>query len=256
MKHLGRSVLVAGVSLVAAACGKKGPLIYPDMLVPAAPSAVSAIQSGTAVTYQFVLPGKDRAGRPVSSLAGVKISRRATSAGQMEVCQSCMTDYLLFRTIYLDHLPTDAERIGGLLVLRDSDVSAGNIYSYRAVPFTADLVDGVPSLTVDAPVDVPLPAPGLKIESFPTELKLSFTNTAQKAGRLLGYNVYRFSGTAPRSFLPLNREPVRSDEYVDTGLERGVKYRYSVRALITRGDGNIAESLDSPEVEGMLREEE
>lgn len=29
------------------ACGKKGALIYPDMLVPAAPSAVSAQQSGT-----------------------------------------------------------------------------------------------------------------------------------------------------------------------------------------------------------------
>lgn len=256
MKPFGRSVLVAGVSLVAAACGKKGPLIYPDMLVPAAPSAVSAIQSGTAVKYQFVLPGKDRAGRPVSGIAGVKISRRATSTGQMEVCRSCMTDYLLFRTIYLDHLPTETERIGGQLILRDSDVSAGNIYSYRGVPFTADLVDGVPSLTADARVDAPLPAPRLKIESFPTELKLSFSSTAQKAGRVLGYNVYRSSGTSPRSFLPLNREPVKADEYVDTGLERGVKYRYSVRALIARGEGNVAESIDSPEVEAVLKEEE
>ena len=256
MRYVGRSALVAGVSLLAAACGKKGPLIYPDMLIPAAPSAVTAIQSGLATKLEFVLPGKDRAGRSVSGLAGVKITRRAAATDKNDVCRSCTTDYMLFRTIYLDPLPTDIQRAGGRLILLDSDVSAGNTYSYRVIPFTADGVDGVTSVNADARVDVPLAAPGLKIEAFPTELKLTFSSTAIKSGRLLGYNVYRTSGTASRSFLPLNREPVKGSEYVDTGLERGVRYRYSARALIIRETGDSAESMESKVVEGMLKEDE
>lgn len=257
MRYMGYSVLVAGVSLVAAGCGKKGALIYPDMLVPAAPTAVTAIQSDAAVKLEFVLPGKDRAGRPVNGLAGVKISRRSTDAGQKDFCRSCLTDYILLRTVYLDHLTTDTERVSGHMVLRDSDVSPGNVYSYRVVPFTADLIEGVPSAVADARIDAPLAAPRLKMESFPTELKLSFSSTAAiRTGRLLGYNVYRSSGTAPRSFLPLNREPVKGSVYVDSGLERGVKYRYSVRALYSRAAGDIAESMESNEVEGMLKEDE
>lgn len=257
MSYIGRSALIAGMSLVATGCGKKGPLIYPDMLVPTAPSAVTAQQSGSAVKLQFALPRKDRAGRPVDGVAGVKISRRTTEAGQKDVCPSCTTDYILFRTLYLDHLPADTERIGGQLILRDSDVNAGNVYSYRVIPFTTDLVEGVSSVHADARVDTPLAAPGLKIESFPTELKLFLSyNTTLKSGRLIGYNVYRSSGTAPQSYVPLNSAPVKGNEFVDTGLERGVKYRYSTRAVVTRASGGVAESVESHEVEGMLKDDE
>ncbi|OGU13777.1 MAG: hypothetical protein A2076_15375 [Geobacteraceae bacterium GWC2_53_11] len=257
MSYIGRSALIAGMSLVATGCGKKGPLIYPDMLVPAAPSAVIVQQSGSAVKLKFSLPRKDRAGRPVDGVAGVKISRRTTGADQKDVCRSCTTDYILFRTLYLDSLPADTQRIGGQLILRDSDVNAGNIYSYRIVPFTADRVDGVSSAQADARVDSPLAAPGLKIESFPTELKLFLSySTTLKSGRLVGYNVYRSSGTAPQSHLPLNSDPVMGKEYVDTGLERGVKYRYSARAVVMRASGGVAESIESREVEGILKDDE
>ena len=102
MRSVGPSALVVGFALLATACGRKGPLIYPDMLVPAAPAAVTAQQSGSAVKLQFALPDKDRAGRPVKGVAGVKISKRSTEADQKEVCRSCTTDYRLFRTLYLD----------------------------------------------------------------------------------------------------------------------------------------------------------
>jgi len=252
----GRSVLVAGLLLMATACGKKGPLIYPDMLLPAAPVAVAAQQSGSAVKLQFSLPDKDRAGRPLKGIAGVKISRRTTDAGQKDVCRSCMSDYRLFRTLYLEHMPTDTQRFGNRLILLDGDVTAGNVYSYSIVPFTADGVDGASSSTASVRVGAPLPPPTLKIESLPTEVKLQIYSQPPRSGRLLGYNLYRWAVAAARSYQPLNREPLKGNEYIDVSLERGLQYRYSARALIVSESGDVTESAESNEVEGMLKDDE
>ncbi|MFA7402462.1 MAG: hypothetical protein WC007_00605 [Pelobacteraceae bacterium] len=251
-----RSALVVGLSLMATACGRKGPLLYPDMLIPAAPTAVVAHQSGSVVKLQFALPDKDRAGHSVQGLAGVKISKRAVDTAQMDVCRSCMTDYRLFRTLYLDHLPADTQRFGSRLILLDSDVTAGNMYSYRIVPFTADGEDGASSPTVDATVAVPLPAPVLTIESHPTELKLRFSSHTPISGHLVGYNLYRTTLTGAKLFQPLNSEPLKGSEYVDSALERGVKYRYSGRELLRLPEGNVVESVESVAVEGMLKDDE
>lgn len=256
MRSVRHSALVVGLALLATACGRKGPLIYPDMLVPAAPAAVTAQQSDAAVKLRFSLPDKDRAGRPVQGVTGVKISRRDAEANQKDLCRSCTADYRLFRTLYLDHLPADTQRFGDRLILLDSDVSAGNIYSYSIVPFTADGVDGAASAIADVRMGAPLPAPVVKIESYPTEVRLYFSLQPLLSGRLLGYNLYRRPVAGVRSYEPLNREPLKSSEYIDGGLERGIRYLYSARALMVLESGGVAESAGSQEVEGMLKDDE
>jgi predicted small lipoprotein YifL len=256
MSRLVHTGLVVGLSLLATACGRRGPLIYPDMLVPAAPAAVTAQQSGSVVKLQFALPDKDRAGRPVKGVAGVKISRRAAEADQKDLCRSCMADYSLFQTLYLDHLPVATQRFGNRVILLDSDVRSGNIYSYSIVPFTTDGVDGASSPTVDVRVTAPLPAPVLKIESYPTEVRIYFSLPPRVTGQVLGYNLYRSSAKSPRSYQPLNREPLKGNEYVDTALERNIKYHYTARSLMVPDSGGIAESAESQEVEGMLKDDE
>lgn len=255
MKVFGRSVLIVGLSVLVAGCGRKGPLIYPDMLIPAAPAAVTAQQSGAAVKLRFALPDKDRAGRPVQGVAGVKISRRIAEAGQ-RVCRSCTTDYRPLLTLYLDHLPITTRRYGNRVVLVDNDVNAGNSYSYSIVPFTADGVDGATSPAADVSVTQPLPAPVLKIESFPTEVRLQFSLQPLVSGRLLGYNLYRWAVATDRPYEPLNNEPLKSNEYIDGGLERGVRYHYSARALMVLESGSVVESAESHEVEGLLKDDE
>ncbi len=256
MNPVGRSAFFVTVSLLATACGKKGPLIYPDMMIPAAPAAAIAQQSGSIVKLQFTLPDKDRAGRPVQGVAGVRISRRAHEAGQKDVCRSCMTDYTLFQTLYLDHVPDTTQRFGNRLVVLDGDVTAGNSYSYRLVPFTTDGLDGAVSTTADVGVMSALPAPVVIIESLPTEIRLRMSFQLPVAGQLLGYSLYRRVAGTVRSSLPVNKEPQKGGEYVDAGIERGVKYQYSVRALVALGGGDVVESLESQEVEGMLKDDE
>ena len=251
-----QAALLVGLSLITVACGKKGALIYPDMLVSAAPTAVTVQQSGTVVRLQFTIPDKDRAGRPLHGVSGVKISRRTAEVDQKNVCKSCLSDYRLFQTLYIDHLPANTQRFGSRLIAVDSDVSAGNIYSYLVVPFTSDGVEGVSSLAAEARVISPLQAPDLKIQSFPVEVKLRISLQPLMSGTLLGYNLYRWPAETARSYLPLNREPIKGNEYVDSNLERGLKYRYSVRVLIQLASGDIVESAESNEVEGMLKDDE
>jgi predicted small lipoprotein YifL len=251
-----RATLMISFVLLSAACGRKGPLIYPDMLVPAAPAVLSGQQSGAAVQIQFVLPDRDRSGRPLAGVAGAKVSRMATEADRMEVCRSCLSDYLPLRTLYLDHLPTDTQRFGSLLIMRDGEVKAGSSYSYRVVPFTADGTDGAPATISGVSVIPPFAGPDLKAESFPTEIRLQCIMQPPASGQLLGCNLYRSAGPADRVFQPLNRQPLPGGEYVDTALQRGVKYRYAARALLQVATGAVVESLDSVEVEGMLKDDE
>lgn len=256
MSTLGRSALVIGLAMMATACGRKGALIYPDMLIPAAPTDFTVHQSGSGVKLQFALPGKDRAGRAVQGLTGVKIKRRTSEAGAKDVCRSCTEDYLLLRTLYLDHFGDDSERLGNSVIVVDNEVNAGKLYSYRIVPFAGDGVDGTPSPAMDILVSAAFPPPFVTAESLPTEIRLHISFSHPIAGRLLGFNLYRASVQNRRSYQPLSREPVKGTEYVDAVLERGVKYRYSARAVIMSDSGNVIESSGSDEVEGMLKDDE
>lgn len=253
----GRLALIIAFSMIAAACGRKGPLVYPDMLVPAAPAAVTVQQFGSAIKLQFVLSDKDRTGRPAQSVAGVKINRKISADGQRDECKSCTTDYTLFKTLYLDHLPANTQRFGGRLVFVDSEVLSGVAYSYSIVPFTADGVNGASSAATGVRVGaVPLPPPVLSVESFPTEVRLKTSVYPLIAARMLGYNLYRSSGTGPGSYLPINGDPLKGSEYVDGVIERGVKYRYTARALVVWPSGDVVESDESNMVEGMLKDDE
>ncbi|MDD2271180.1 MAG: hypothetical protein PHP95_03880 [Desulfuromonadaceae bacterium] len=257
MSGIGRSALVVGVSLMATACGRKGALIYPDMLMPAAPSAVTVLQSGAVVKMSFAIPDKDRAGKPVRDVAGIKISRKAADAEQKDQCRSCMADYTLFSTLYLEHLPTNTQRAGSILFILDGDVSEGYSYSYTIVPFTAGGIQGASATTASVRVVHALPAPQLRVESLPTELRLHATSQSIPEGTtLLGYNLYRWTAVKKRSYQPLNREPISSTaDYVDSGLERRVLYSYSARALFKMPSGNVVESAESDVVAGMLADD-
>jgi predicted small lipoprotein YifL len=255
MNGVGRVVITSCFSLLAAACGRKGALISPDMPLPAPPAAATGQQSGSAVKIQFVLPGKDMSGRQVKDVAGVKIRRMESEPGK-DVCRSCLADYQLLRTLYLDHLPTDTQRFGNRLIILDGDVEAGRSYSYSLVQFTADGADGASAAISDVRVVPPFSAPHVTIESFPTEIRLQFVTPQPLSGRLLGYNVYRSTAASGRSFQPLNTQLLKGNEFSDSTLERAVKYRYSARLIVEMTAGSSVESLESAAVEGMLKDDE
>lgn len=248
--------LLLAITLLCAACGKKGPLIYPDMLVPAAPTAVTVAQAGLGMKLSFILPDKDRADLNKVELAGVKVFRRETPPGQDPECSACGNDFGFYKQLYLDLLEGNARRYGSLLILLDSDVKVGNDYAYKVVAIAKDKVAGEVSKPASATMVPPPLPPVLQALSEPTEIKLVFSHKPPIEGDFAGYNLYRAIKGEPLPFLPLNKEPLPGDSFTDSGLERHVTYSYASRMVVRMPNGMMVESALSNEVTGMLKEEE
>ncbi len=251
-----RLCLVLVIALFMSACGKKGPVIYPDLLVPEAPKEVSLWQSGVGMKLSFLLPQKDRAGRPLADLAGVKVFKRETMPGQAQECSSCMDAFRLFKRLYVDIQGDNDRRYGNMMMVLDSDVTVDRTYAYTVVPFTREGVDGQGSAPVMATmVDPPLP-PVLKVIPSPTEIRLEFGGRRPARGAFVGYNLYRTIKGEALPFLPLNREPLSGTSYTDSGLDRRLTYSYAIRTVVRMPAGEKVESSLSNLVDGALKDEE
>jgi len=255
MKHL-RRITALSMLLTLTACGKKSPLIYPDMLVPAAPSDLSIQQSGKSMKLSFVIPSKDLAGRNIGGVSGVTILKRDEPSGQGPGCPSCTADFALFRKLNLDLLPTDSQRYGSLLIMLDGDVQTGRVYTYRVVAVTKERQEGALSAPLaTVMVSAPLP-PALQAVSQPTEIQLDFVGVPPVEGVIAGYNIYRAPKGEPFPLLPLNRALLTGNHFVDEGLNRGTTYVYGVRTVVRLPSGAQAESGLSNEAEGRLKDDE
>ena len=251
-----RGLFMVACVTIMAGCGKRGALIYPDMLVPAAPEAISASQSGNEIKLSFVLPGKDRAGRSLKDLAGVKVLRRETGPRQEALCNSCSDDFQLFRQLYLDAVDGSmAQRFDNMVIMRDSNVSTDATYTYRLIPFTRDSIDGAASEPVSVKLAPPVPAPRLQAVPAPTEISLSILSEKPVSGEIAGYNIYRTEKGHPYSWLPLNSKPLPSGAFTDERLRRHVIYNYSARSIVRMPGGALAESSRSNEVEVQLQDD-
>jgi predicted small lipoprotein YifL len=244
------------IALSITGCGRKGPLIYPDLLVPAAPSNVSVQQSGNFMKLSFVIPSKDMAGRTITGLSGITVVKRDEPSGLGPVCNSCPSDFLPFRTINLDLLTPDTQRYGRLLVLQDGAVQKGRTYTYRVSAVSKDNQQGAVSAPVAADM---LASPGpavLRVVNHPTEIQLEFEGLPPAEGIIAGYNIYRALKGESFPLLPLNRDPLTGNRYMDAGLERGVTYSYGVRTVVRLPAGGRLEGDLSNEAEGRLKDDE
>ena len=243
-------------ALLVTACGKKGPLVYPEMLVPAASTDIVAQQSGTSMKLSFVLPFKDQAGRNLSNLAGITILKRDAQADQPLMCSACTDDFTMFRRLNLDLLPPGTQRNGSLITTLDWDVQPGRSYTYIVTAFAKNDVSGAQSAPTVSIMVVPPAPPVLQAISQPTEINLEFVGLPNSAGALAGYNVYRTVKGEVFSLWPLHRLPLTANRFSDVGMERGVTYVYAVRTVLRTPKGALVESGMSNEVEGKLKDDE
>ena len=237
------ALMAASAAMLMTGCGKKGPLIYPDMLIAQPPQQLKVEQSGSALRLSFDLPDKDRSGRKLQDLEAILIGRRVY---QENDCVSCQDQYQSLQKVD-PAFPAPAQRQGNRLVIVDTDVRNGERYQYRLQTVQKGGITGSATTTAMVKLLAAPNPPALKARSaFGGFIALDLTSVAQQDATLVGYTIYRGEGAG--ALVPVTTLTGGSTHYEDQAVQRGVAYRYAASVVVKRADGMLAESEPSAAV--------
>lgn len=236
------ALMAASAAMLMTGCGKKGPLIYPDMLIAQPPQQLKVEQSGSALRLSFDLPDKDRSGRKLEDLEAILIGRRVY---QENDCVSCQDQYQALKKVD-PAFPSPAQRQGNRIVVVDTDVSNGERYQYRLQAVQKGGIAGSVATTAMVKLLAAPKTPELKARSvFGGFIALDINGSVPQDATLAGYTIYRAEGSG--ALVPVTTL-TGTTHYEDQAVQRGVVYRYAASVVVKRADGVQAESLPSPAV--------
>ncbi len=246
---LQRALVIGVVALALAGCGRKGPLVPPEAMVPAAIGDLGLAQQGERFIVSWTQPGREEGGGPLKDLAGFRVFRREVLPPG-EDCEECPTAYRLIRAVDPEYLE-DVVRAGNTYTFVDTGLETGKTYQYKVVAFKTDGSESKQSNLARRKKVVPPLPPVVQATSTPTSVILFWEPVAvAKNTSLLGYRVYRKkAGSAAAE--PLTGKPMQETSFEDLRLERGEAYMYTVRT-VAKVDGETVESAPSNEVSGAL----
>ena len=225
-------------AVLLAACGRKGPLIYPDLLVPEAPQQVQVQQLGDRLQLSFALPAKDRAGRALREPVIIQVQRRELNPDEPGLCGSSPADYLSLLKVD-PAFPAPAIMQGGQVTLLDAGVHSGKRYQYRLVAVDRDGAIGEPAESLQVLVVPAVAAPVVTATPvFGGMIRLTITGPIPSGSVFLGYLLYRTTGAGPLPPMPLVIGHGVTP-YLDQTVQRGIEYRYGARLFMRRKDGVV-----------------
>lgn len=220
--------LAAVMSL--AACGKKGPLIYPDMLLPGPPQAVVLDQSGPYLRLSFDLPTKDRTGKALKEeLESIVILRKVL---ERHDCNSCLDEYQ--QMLRVDpKLPAPAIRQGDRIIWVDRDTRPdGRRYQYRVKIAQKGGDAGSVVNTIASALHAPPAAPVVQTRPvFGGMVQVEISAILPEGMALVGYQLYRSGGPDNSDLQPLGGL-LRERRYTDQTVQIGSVYRYAARLVV------------------------
>lgn len=242
--------------LTLAGCGKKGPLIYPDLLVPEPPPFTQAEQFGTVAKVSFNLPAKDLAGRRLKDkeLGGVRVSRLVMQSQSAADCKVCPDEFREVKNIDLEFPGPDVVAVGSRLVWTDSDVALGKQYSYRLVGYLKGGTSGTPTSVVSVALREPPQPPTLRIRSAQGALLVAveLPEFFEGDGEIVGVQIYRtLLEPGELEQLVATVSPLKPT-YQDLAVRQGARYRYNARTVFKNAGGGTAVGSASAAVEAVV----
>jgi predicted small lipoprotein YifL len=243
---LHKVILAIVVGALCAGCGKKGPLIPPEALVPAAVTDLRIEQRGGEFRLSWSAPDKEEGGLPLRDLSGFRLARREVLPPGQD-CAACLDSWRLLSAIDLAYLQ-EVRRSGRRFYYTDLELRPAISYQYQVTSVNrAGAVSKPSNRPTRKAVEPPLP-PVLQAEPTATGIRLEFVALPVPSKEaLVGYNIYRQRPGEPLPLTPLNPRPVTDHTFDDKQVTLGEAYQYRVRTL-ARIDGELVESAPSNEV--------
>jgi predicted small lipoprotein YifL len=239
--------------LLLSACGKKGALMPPEALVPAAVQNLKVLQSGEELRISWSAPSKEKGGRPLRDLAGFKLFKRII-AGDGTDCAACEDSWKLFAEVDAVN-PGELAKTGDTFIKHDRNIPSGQISQFRLLALSKSGGFSSPATSSIVKLQPPVHGPGLKGEVLPASIKLEFSFVPPADAKLAGFNVYRRTDKTAPVLLPINSTPLPGSSWEDTGVEFEQSYGYSATALVVV-NGESVESHRSEEIDILFKLQE
>ena len=222
--------LIAAFFIISS-CGRKGDLIIPGTVLPKPVTGLSVELKPGTVILAWTAPDKNSRNEPLTDLAGFLVQRAEIPAG--ETGCPCAFE----KVGYIDlEFPKDAVVQGKKVVWADKSGIFGRRYVYKVLPVNKDGFSGEAAQT--HPLNFLMP-PGnitkVTANAGNGTVQLSWESASEdqggrKMGDLAGYNIYRHEKDVKGQTL-ISRQPVKENNYTDTGLTNRKTYCYTVAGL-------------------------
>ncbi|RQW87151.1 MAG: fibronectin type III domain-containing protein [Geobacter sp.] len=239
-----------GIALLFTACGKRGPLVAPEALVPAAINDLQVEQKGNRFLVCWSRPGKEEWGGPLESLAGFRVFRRDVLPPDQD-CEECPNAYRQVKLIDPEYLH-DVLQIGSRYCLYDSELMDNKTYQYNVVSFEKDGATSKGSNKVRRTKLIPPATPVLSAMKTPDSVTLQWKIPTPIPDKTLeGFSIYRKQAEGLMPLSPIATVPADTTTFADPHMEHGVLYYYAVRTRAKIGP-DLVESDLSNMVEGKF----
>ncbi|CAH2032436.1 LPS translocon maturation chaperone LptM [Trichlorobacter ammonificans] len=216
-----RAVLYLVGALLLSGCGKKGPLVYPDQLLPGPPPAVVLEQTGAQLRLAVTVPSRDRRDRPLSEPVTSLVILRKIS------CAQCPEDFREVQRFAVTR-PASAERVAWI----DTDVRPGVFYQYRVTSLQRN---GDAGTALDTPAvalqPIPMTPTVQALPAFGSVVSITLVADVPAGTARIGFRLYRAAVGADTDFSPVG-PLISADRYVDQAVRRDTAYRYAARQVV------------------------
>lgn len=207
--------------LLFVSCGKKGDPQPRVLSLPGGINDLSGEVRDGLLFLSFSVPAKNKDGSAIKDLAGFKI---------VKSCGSCIgASFEPFKDLSLDAAQGYVIYEGRIYVY-DDDLANGYQYAYKVYPYTKKGTRGDASNTFTIKWEQPPGVPGdISVKEDDGRIELTWRKEDGTS-----YNVYRYDGDIYPIF-PINKNPLTTPYFVDSGLENGKVYSYEVRKVQLKG---------------------
>ena len=225
-----------------AGCGNVGPVQPLQKTLPEAVSNVTLQQKGTALLLSWDIPTHNQDGSELNNLDGFAIYK--SDYDLAKGCPECRPPKNLLRKVDLSYYRS-GNRSSDSIYLWDSVVEEETGYRYKIVPYTSDGRDGNITLVHRPCFTAPYPPTNLGGIGLDRQARLSWqaAEETRQGVQLLGYNIYRRSGSNYFNPNPLNDKPLTTLCYDDLNVENNTNYSYALRTVITIGERQLESPL-------------
>jgi hypothetical protein len=251
------SFLVIVLPLFTAGCGRVGPPLPPEILIPRPVSDLTMVQVGSEFHLAWTIPALNMNGSKATTIQRFEVYRMIQPLSRplpapKETAKAFQGTELV--TIDMANLSVSAE--GGKVIVTDKfsgidpATLSTNRYWYAVKVRNKKKQDAGFSNIAIRPY-FPVPAPVERIDFKAEELMILLSwnalSTTEAAGaKVVGYNIYRSEKSQVHPPSPMNGSPVPLPHFEDRNFHFGTTYYYTVRTVVKQG-ADTAESFDSQE---------